>query len=355
MMGKYTTGAGIAGSLKYLMDSGGINGKNVTLIDEQGFGLLGENQSHLCIDQELIDKILPDMVADFELQSSLNTRVTKPVRHVILSMSEKDRPRLDNEQWRSIVRDYMGRMGITNTQYAVFEHKEKNNPHIHLLFNAVDNDGNAFKDKFFKKNSNAVCREITRERGLCWGKDRVVSRANDIHSPWERQRYHLAHTVAEAVASSRNMDDLKFTLLQKGIVMQVVSHKDGGKGLKFTSKGEDGCLHTFSGSTLSHSLSYKGVSLWHDAMNKYDRHLALQSARRPHRKIVPAHFGAPDLIRLTSAILPSSNTGKATASAGRTSKSKEELMEEYIKENMIGNSNSLVDYSLTTSLQTTIK
>lgn len=67
------------------------------------------------------------------------------------------------------------------------------------------------------------------------------------------------------------------------------------------------------------------------------------------------HFGAPDLIRLTSAILPSSNAGKATASAGRASKSKEELMEEYIKENMIGNSSSLVDYSLTTSFQTTLK
>ena len=58
-----------------------------------------------------------EMVEDFEDQARLNSPVCQNVGHISLSFSPEDAPKLTDERMTQIAREYMQKMGITDTQY----------------------------------------------------------------------------------------------------------------------------------------------------------------------------------------------------------------------------------------------
>ena len=64
----------------------------------------------------------------------------------------------------------MRRMGIVNTQYVIFRHFDQPHPHIHIVYNRVDNDGNGIKGDTSYTKSAAITKALTREYGLTFGK-----------------------------------------------------------------------------------------------------------------------------------------------------------------------------------------
>lgn len=58
-----------------------------------------------------------EMVEDFEDQARLNPRLQQNVGHISLSFSPEDAPKLTDERMTQIAREYMQKMGITDTQY----------------------------------------------------------------------------------------------------------------------------------------------------------------------------------------------------------------------------------------------
>ena len=74
-----------------------------------------------------------------------------------------------------IAREYMRRMGITDTQYIVCRHTDKEHQHLHIVANRVDNNGNTISDRNDAVRNVAVCKTLTREYGLHFakGKEKV--------------------------------------------------------------------------------------------------------------------------------------------------------------------------------------
>ena len=58
----------------------------------------------------------------FEDQARLNPRLQQNVGHISLSFSPKDAPKLTDERMTQIAREYMQKMGITDTQYLLVRH-----------------------------------------------------------------------------------------------------------------------------------------------------------------------------------------------------------------------------------------
>ena len=83
----------------------------------------------------------------FGIQAQMNRRVKNPVGHISISFKPEDRPRLTNEFMAQLVREYMDKMGICDTQYVVVRHHNTPNPHCHLIFNRVDRMDNRISDK----------------------------------------------------------------------------------------------------------------------------------------------------------------------------------------------------------------
>ena len=271
MVGVIYKGSGFKGLLEYLLDAGGRNGKILSVLAFEGV--------NVPFDGEGRDVYDPSRIAgSFRLQAELRPGISKPVRHLILSGMEGDRKKLSPEMWRAIARDYMREMGIKDTQYLIVEHKEKNNPHIHIVYNAVDNHGAALKEGNFKRKNVEVCRDITKQYKLGWGRVKAVS-VSDVHKPKEQVRYTLAREVTRALNSAIDLADLQSILKGRGIGMRVKSYPQNGRmGIVFEAKGVNRDTLCFSGSSLGRHLSYPGIKNILENKNRF--HEALKWGRR---------------------------------------------------------------------------
>ena len=106
------------------------------------------------------------IIRDFNFQRKLNPSLGKAVGHTVLSWSEHDQAKLSNKLMVSIARKYMKEMGIADTQYLIVKHTDRQHPHIHLIFNRVDNNGKTITDKNDFTRNTKVCRKLTEAYGL---------------------------------------------------------------------------------------------------------------------------------------------------------------------------------------------
>lgn len=244
-------GANFAGALDYILDSRGVYDKSVQLIGAEG------------VDIPLSPDGEPEFDADsiavsFQIQASMRPQISKPVQHLILSCPPADKEKMTPGLWRSIAQEYMQKMHIEDTQFIIASHGEKDNPHIHIIYNKVDNDGHTVNDGNFYYRSFKVCRELTLKYGLAWGKGKEISNAQNIHRPIDSVKKNAAKLITETLKESANMEDFKIRLLGKGVMTLEVMRSDR-PGLLFNIIGDNGRKYAFSGSQLNKNLSYSKV------------------------------------------------------------------------------------------------
>ena len=100
-------------------------------------------------------------------------KLKNPVYHISLDFAHEDTPKLTDALMVEIAREYMRRMGITNTQYIVCRHTDREHQHLHIVANRVDNDGNTISDSNDNVRNVKVCKALTREYGLYFSKGKM--------------------------------------------------------------------------------------------------------------------------------------------------------------------------------------
>ena len=281
MIARLEKGCSFRGTVDYVMDTSGLNNKEVEPIAAEGLSIVIGPDGDYDYDPR-------EIAREFRGQAMLAPRVAKPVRHLILSCHENDLERMTKDEWKDVSHEFMTRMGIVNTQYLITAHHETNNPHVHIVFNAVDYDGKRIDDRFFFDRAVRICQDITKKRGYTWGESKITSIAKDIHSPVERMRYKMAQTIALAVYESSTMDELPGKLAAQGIVMDVVEHESGNKGVIFSAVDEDGKTYTFSGSRIDKMLSYNNIQRTLDTAKNLNK--TIDNARG----IVKGYYSIPE-------------------------------------------------------------
>lgn len=182
--------------INYILDSD--NGTE--LIDSCGVRI--DTNNHII--QSLID------------QTALNSKVCKTVGHISLSFSAQDLLKLSNEFMVKIAREYMERMGIKDTQYIVGRHFDKENPHVHIAFNRVDNNGKTISDKNDRFRSEKICKELTAKYDLYFttGKEKV--KEHRLKEP-DKTRYELYKLLSIETKKCRDWKSLIAQLKQKEV------------------------------------------------------------------------------------------------------------------------------------------
>ena len=158
MMGKPITGRSFGGCIRYVVD---------------------KQESKILAAEGLRMQSASTLAQDFNLQRKMRPELGKAVGHLVLSWSKEDLPKLSDEIMAERAKEYMEKVGIRNTQYVVVRHSDRDHPHLHLIYNRVDNNGKTITDKNnFAKNVKA-CKEITLKYGyhLGEGKDLVNRQA----------------------------------------------------------------------------------------------------------------------------------------------------------------------------------
>ena len=205
------------------------------------------------------DGIIPDdsniAAKCFEIQAQLNPRVSKPVGHIAISFKPEDKPRLTNEFMVQVAKEYMEKMGIKDTQYVIVRHHNTPNPHCHLIFNRVDNNGRRISDSNWLKRNVRVCKELKQKYGLIFGEGKSQTRTEKLR-PNERVRYEMANDVKSALNASTSWKSFSANLKPYGIKTEI-KFRSGTtipQGISFTRDGA-----TFKGSSLDRSLSFSQI------------------------------------------------------------------------------------------------
>lgn len=232
MMAKIRSGQGFAGLVDYAND---IKNKETNIIASDGVDLTS-NKS---------------IVASFSLQAKSRPSLRDFVGHISLNFAPEDTPKLSDWLMADIAKEYLRRMGIVNTQYVVFRHHDKPHAHVHIVYNRVDNDGNAMAgDQGFRKSAR-ITQALTREYGLAFGKGKKKVNRPRLKGK-DTAKYRIYDAVADAMKTCRGMEALKVALAAQGIGMNIVHNAEGkAKGVVFTCDNI-----SFAGYRIDRSMTY---------------------------------------------------------------------------------------------------
>ncbi len=154
-----------------------------------------------------------------------------------------------------VAKVYMEKMGIKDTQHVIVRHHNTPNPHCHLIFNRVDNNGKRISDSNWLKRNVCVCKELKQKYGLAFGEGKSHTRTERLR-PNERMRYEMANDVKSALKCSHSWKDFSNNLKAYDINAQI-KFRNGThipQGISFTRDGT-----TFKGSSLDRSLSFNKI------------------------------------------------------------------------------------------------
>lgn len=235
MIAKIVQGRCFRGVINYVMDK-----KNARLLFAEGVRL----------------KDKASVIQSFITQSKLKPKISKPVAHISLDFSAQDKGRLTDKLVMSVAHGYMERMGYKNTQYIIVRHHDTHHPHIHLVINRIDNNGNRISDKNEKLRNTKVCMELTKKYGLYIASGKENVQVHRLKEP-DKTRYEIYHALRSTIPKCRNWQELNLKLQKLGITTELRKNGNTEKiqGVRFGKNG-----YEFNGSKIDRAFSYSKIN-----------------------------------------------------------------------------------------------
>ncbi|GAC1300663.1 MAG: relaxase/mobilization nuclease domain-containing protein [Mucilaginibacter sp.] len=195
-------------------------------------------------------------IADFNMQRKLNVDLGQAVGHIALNFSPEDAPNLTNEKMLAIAHEYLGKMKISNTQMLIVKHNDTRHPHLHIVYNRVNNQAKTIKDSMQRWDNVKVSKALTLKHSLHMSQGKQHVNRLRLKGP-DQAKYQLYDAIKAVNQKVRSMDELQQQLKKQGIGMQY-KYKSGTRevqGISF-SKGQ----YKFKGSEIDRSMSYSRLN-----------------------------------------------------------------------------------------------
>jgi hypothetical protein len=236
MIAKIVKGQGFRGVVNYILNQE----KKADILDSDGV---------------MLDD--PDAIIEsFNFQTELNQQIVKPVGHISLNFSAQDQEKLSNELMIKIARDYMSRMGIKDTQYLMARHYDKEHPHVHLVYNRIDNNGNTISDKNDRFRSGKICKDLTQKYKLHFAQGKENVKQQRLREP-DKTKYEIYNSLKEIIPKSQNWEQIIRGLNDQniGVTFKYKGKSDEIQGVIFNKNG-----YTFHGSKVDRLFSYSKIN-----------------------------------------------------------------------------------------------
>jgi hypothetical protein len=257
LIGKVITGSYVSGLLNYL-----------------------ERETSEIIDKNMFGESINELTTEFLLMSELNTRVSRNVKHLMLSFASEDE--VSKNDIRKIVKEYLNDIGYKNNQYVAFLHNDTDHKHVHIVVNKINYEGKNTHISFEKRKSREVI--IALEKKYSLTRTALVSKDNekffDLSYEELKQRLNskgdvtlkqeAESLVKEALKESKNLEDFIKNLSSKNIRTEINSAKNG---IVFEYKE-----HRFKGSSLSRKdFTYAKIVDYFD--NKFQDNIDIKTTK----------------------------------------------------------------------------
>lgn len=231
MIGKIKKGSGFKGCVNYV---------------------LGKEQAVLLHADGVLTESRGDIIRSFCMQTGMNPDLKKPVGHIALSYSAVDAPKLTDEKMVQLAQEYMREMKITDTQYIIVRHQDREHPHVHIVFNRIDNNGKTISDRNDMYRNEQVCKKLKTKHGLYFAGGKEQVKQHRLKEP-DKSKYEIYTAVKNEIGKSKNWRQLQERLAEKGITVRFKYKGQTSEiqGVSF-SKGE----YTFKGSEIDRNFSF---------------------------------------------------------------------------------------------------
>jgi Relaxase/Mobilisation nuclease domain. len=234
MIGKITKGSAFKGCVQYVLDK-----DNARLLDSEG--VLAESAQTI--------------TKSFYMQYLLKPDIKCPVGHISLSYSKNDASVLTDSKMIALAKEYMHQMGIVNTQHIIVRHEDREHPHVHIVFNRIDNDGKTISDKNDRYRNRKICKELKLKYGLYFaeGKENVKFDRLRDH---DRVKYEIFYAIKDIMKTARNWPELQKELKNRQIELKYKykGQTDIIQGVSFIKDNT-----TFKGSEIDRSFSFSNL------------------------------------------------------------------------------------------------
>ena len=261
MMFGSKSGVGFGGTIDYDRDLDGRHDKDARILAAEGVDVYYNAKGQLDADSR-------QLARSFRAQAMMNPDVKKCVKHLWVSYKPEDQLAMVNNAYKgkqhfntlddaidtlgqqrvneitdkAMIEDakrLLRQMKYDQTQFLIVRHSEKDNPHVHVILNMVDNEGNRLKDFQEKKRGIEICKQITLDRHYTWGEHKSISEVVS-NNPKERVRAEICKEAFDilmvaplsADAFKTEMEGRNFgvkfsTNYKTGVITGISFAKDG--------------------------------------------------------------------------------------------------------------------------------
>jgi DNA-binding transcriptional MerR regulator len=186
-----------------------------------------------------------ELLAEFREVQVQNTNCINNTYSIVLSPSNERS--FTNDELRELGREHLKNLGfdLENTQYLMTVHRSTDQPHVHILANRIDMQGNAHKDNFIGKRAQRSAEQIAERLGLTTARDIQKNKELSFEPNIKAIRKEIQQAFNQA---KQEPDFASFCSKMKsqGIEVREI-HNSGGKlqGLRY--------VHSKSGADLKAS------------------------------------------------------------------------------------------------------
>ena len=232
----------------------------------------GKEEARILVSDGVLLTTTQDIIDSFEFQRQMNPRISKPVGHIALSFLPEDKDKLTDETMAKIAREYMELMGIKDTQFLLVRHFDNGNPHCHLVYNRITNEGKTITDQNDFRRNEQVTKLLKRKYGLTFSKGKGRTKTERLRGA-EKTKYEIYRIVMNTLAQSTSWKEFVGHLRKDGIGMELVMRRKDSRapkdiqGICFIKDGL-----TFKASQIRRGMTFDKM----DAVIKKNAHKAQQ-------------------------------------------------------------------------------
>jgi len=195
------------------------------------------------------------MASDFATQAAQNPRLKSPVLHIIISWPPDENIAAD--LMKTIVKEYLESLHLSDTQFAVVKHNDRKHQHVHLVVNRVSNNGKTIRDNYIGLRGKKIAQQLTQKYGLKIANDKHLGQTDltRLHGK-DAARYEIFAAIHDLLPECKNLEDLKQRLAHRqiSILYKYKGQSNEVQGISFC-KGE----LKFKGSEIDRSFSYNNL------------------------------------------------------------------------------------------------
>lgn len=126
-----------------------------------------------------------------------NRNTEKHTLHISLNPDPNDK--VSDDKFREMAELYMREMGYGEQPFVVFKHTDIDRSHMHIVSVCVDEEGKKISDKFEKRRSMNVCRELERKYKLIPATEKEYRQNDKIFQRVNYQEGDVKSQIASVV------------------------------------------------------------------------------------------------------------------------------------------------------------